>query len=227
MEEGEEGVVLRVVGEHEHEHVHVHEIRAGGVVLAMGIRRRELGVPGEKELQGRGILATAARDPGAQAGREVVVVGGGDAACENALILARAGARVTLAHRGHRPTCRREFIRDLENEERITVRPKCQVLRFTGADRLDGVELSGPSGVEVVAARAALVRVGWTPNSGVLPPAWLDEQRFARTDASTRVASARRVFAAGDITGPVSSSVASAMGAGANASRAVVAMLER
>ena len=195
--------------------------------MAMGIRRRELGVLGERELLGRGILATAARDPGAQAGQQVVVVGAGDAACENALILARAGARVTLLNRAQRLTCRREFARALQGKERITIRSECHVRRFIGTTRLEGVELSGPGGVEVLETQAALVRVGWVPNSEMLPDAWLDARGFVRVDSSTRVTNAERVCAAGDITGPASSSVANAMGAGANAARAVVAMLER
>ena len=225
LREALDGWSLTVSREPEHEPE--HELTARGVVLAMGIRRRALGVPGEREFRGRGILATAARDPGAEAGRQVVVVGGGDAACENALILARASARVTLLNRGEQLTCRREFVQALKREERIVVRSSCDVLCFRGTTRLEGVEILTPDGVELLPARSALVRVGWIPNSAMLPPQWLDEGGFIRTDTSTRVITAKRICAAGDVTGPVSSSVASAVGAGANAARAVVASLER
>ena len=200
---------------------------AGGLILALGIRRRALGVPGERALAGQGILDTAARDPAAQAGRAVAVIGGGDAACENAIILARAGARVILLHRGLRPTCREEFIPMLKAEARITLRPHCGVTGFSGRQRLEAVTLVGPQGEETLKVQAALVRVGWEPNSDAVPRAWLDDQGFVRVDTHMQVLGAERACAAGDITGPASSSVASAVGAGANAARAMVARLER
>ena len=202
-------------------------VEARAVILALGIRRRRLQVPGERRLAGRGLLATAARDPGAHAGRPVVVVGGGDAACENALILARVGAHVLLVHRGRRLECLLRFRREVEQHGGITLRLQSTVQRFVGQQALEAVELEGPDGVEQVPATAALVRIGWMPNSDGLPGKWLDPEGFVRVSHQGQVVGQQRVFAAGDLTHPTSSSVANAFGAGATAARAAISELER
>src|SRR5512132_515418 len=66
------------------------------IVIATGVRPRQLGVPGEREFAGKGMIESATRDRELFAGRDVCVVGGGDAAVENALLLAEICARVAL-----------------------------------------------------------------------------------------------------------------------------------
>ena len=207
-----------------------HRLRAHTVVLATGTRRRSLGVPGERRLAGRGVLATAAKGAEAYAGREVVVVGGGDAACENALILAEAGARVIVVHRRARFSCLRVFARRLERHPNIRCRMGQTVLAFEGEQRLERVRVQTDDGPQAVAAEGVLVRVGWVPNSDGLPEAWLDRDGHLQADGDGAVIGARtdrsRVFGAGDMIRPVSASVANAFGSGAVAARSAVTTLE-
>ena len=77
---------------------------ASALILAMGAVNRPLSVPGERELRGNGVSASAKRDGEQFADREVAVVGGGDAATEEALFLAPLARRVTVIH--HRPRLR-------------------------------------------------------------------------------------------------------------------------
>ena len=79
------------------------QLQSISIILATGVRRRELGIPGEKEFIGRGIIESAARDRELFAGTDVCVIGGGDAAAETALLLAETCATVTLVHRGKIP----------------------------------------------------------------------------------------------------------------------------
>jgi len=202
------------------------ELRAQTVVLATGVRRRRLEVPGERELYGRGILATGAKGTGHLAGQQVVVVGGGDSGCENALLLVRSGARVTLVHRGDELTARQQFHKMVAAEPQINLRLSTEVLRFVGAQQLEGVELEGPKGRETLAAQAALVRVGWVPNSEGLPARWLDERGFVRTDDPGQVIGEPRVFVAGDLLGGIAPSVATSFGSGAIAARAAAQLLD-
>jgi len=203
------------------------EVAARVVILAVGVRRRELGVAGERELLGRGVLHTGAKGHAALTGRHVAVVGGGDAAYENALILARAGAHVTLLHRGETPSARLQFRGEVARERRITVRPGTEVRRFVGEERLEALELETPGGAETLAAHAALVRVGWVPNSGPLPAAWRDERGFVRAGPDGQVPGAPRVFVAGDLLGRPAPSVAASCGTAATAAAAAVVLLER
>ena len=138
-----------------------------------------------------------------------------------------AGARVTLLHRGPSPTCRAEFVAALEAEPRVTSLSGRSVTRFVGSEELEAVVHEGADGEQTLAVQAALVRVGWEPNSDAVPRGWLDHEGFVRVDNHARLLDAGRAGAAGDITGPASSSVASAAGAGANAARALIARLER
>jgi thioredoxin reductase (NADPH) len=201
------------------------ELRARALVVALGVRRRCLGVPGEQELTGRGLLATAAKGTDALAGKRVVVVGSGDAACENVIALARQDARVTLVHRRAQLSARRQLVRALHEEPRIVLQ-QAQVLRFVGHDRLERVVVEGEAGERALPAEAALVRIGWIPNSEMLPTTWRDRRGFLRADQDGRVAAERAVFGAGDLLGRLCPSVATSVGSAAIAARAAVAFLE-
>jgi thioredoxin reductase (NADPH) len=65
------------------------ELQAIAIIIASGLRRRILGIPGEAEFADRGIIESGAKDAAMFAGKDICVIGGGDAAAENALLLAR------------------------------------------------------------------------------------------------------------------------------------------
>ena len=64
------------------------ELQSISIIIATGVRRRQLGIPGENEFVGHGIIESATRDRDAYAEKDVCVIGGGDAAAEHALLLA-------------------------------------------------------------------------------------------------------------------------------------------
>ncbi|MFS8087428.1 MAG: NAD(P)/FAD-dependent oxidoreductase, partial [Acidobacteriota bacterium] len=98
------------------------EIQAIAIIIASGLRRRRLGIPGEEEFIGRGIIESSG-DREAFAGKDVCVIGGGDAAAENALLFAEVCPTVTLVHRGKKLRARREFAEQLHTNHCITVFP--------------------------------------------------------------------------------------------------------
>src|SRR5260370_2526167 len=93
------------------------EIQSIAIIIATGLRRRKLGILGEDEFVGHGMIESSA-DRQAFAGKDVCVIGGGDAAAENALLLAEVCPTVTLVHRGKKMRARREFTERLHTDHR-------------------------------------------------------------------------------------------------------------
>jgi thioredoxin reductase (NADPH) len=199
-------------------------IEALAVLVASGVRRRRLAVPGESELEGRGVSFSATRDRERFAGRRVLVVGGGDAAHENALLLAAAGSDVTLLVRG-RPRARTEFRDRVAAAPRIRVRCEARVLAILGDDAVRGALVEDADGVAECAADGVVVKAGVVPNSewcsDVLA---LDPEGYVQVDAHLAT-SAPRVWAAGDVTRPLPPSIPVAVGQGAQAASMVRAAL--
>jgi thioredoxin reductase (NADPH) len=183
---------------------------AQAVLVATGVRRRRLDVPGERELEGRGVTYSATRDLQQLRGKSVVVVGGGDGAFENALILAKAGCTVTVAVRGT-PRARREFREPVSNHARITVLEGTRIVGLVGDDRLRAVRMEGRGSTFEQEADAVVVKIGVVPNTewcrGALAR---DHDGFIAVDARLRARS--RVWAAGDVTHPALAGIPVAMG---------------
>jgi thioredoxin reductase (NADPH) len=199
-------------------------VEAGGVrlvarfvLLATGVRRRALGVPGEAELAGRGVCPSATRHAGEFAGRRVLVAGGGDAALEEALILAEVCDRVTLAHRGASFRARPDFRARVAAHPRIEVLFGAELRAIVGDGRVEGVRLNRAAADETLAVEGVFVCVGVEPNSEIARgQLGLDPAGYVVTDVRGRT-SADRVYAAGDVRAGSSWTIAGAVGDGASA----------
>src|ERR1051325_1735513 len=143
------------------------ELACIALVIATGVRRRRLGIPGEREFERRGVMTSGVLERETVAGEDVLVVGGGDAAAENALLLAERCATVTLVHRGERLSARREFTERIQGDHRITVFTETTLERIHGAERVESVEIKRAGALKPmrVAVRGVLIRVGVEPNT--------------------------------------------------------------
>ncbi len=191
--------------------------RARHLVLATGVRRRTLGVPGEAELVGRGVSPSASKYASQFAGKRVLVVGGGDAALEEALILAKTCERVTIANRTDRFRARPDFRERVAADPKIVVHDRTELLAISGADRVEGVDLSGPDGPFALDVAGVFVCVGVQPNTDLVAgQVAVDELGYVRADERQRT-SADGVYAAGDVCSGSSLTIAAAVGQGAAA----------
>ena len=197
------------------------------IVIATGVRPRGLGVPGEREFVGKGLIESGARDRELFAGKDVCVVGGGDAAVENALLLAEVCPTVTLVHRGKKLRARREFTERLQSNHCITVFTESVLTRIIGDESVEAVEIQRKQGLKPfqLAVRGVLIRIGVEPNTELFKEQLeTSEDGFVKVN-SQQETSVPMVFAVGDVSNPVAPTINSATGAGATAAKTIAARL--
>lgn len=176
--------------------------QARSLIIATGARPRHLGLPGEDELQGRGLSYCATCDGNFFRGVDVAVVGGGNTAAADALYLSRICNKVYLIHRRDKLRATAiyhqrlhgidniEFIWDSEVQDLLSENGMLVGLRVF--NKLDGSS-------RVLDVEALFVAVGTTPNTEFLNGALeLDAQGYIVADESGKTATAG-VFAAGDV----------------------------
>jgi thioredoxin reductase (NADPH) len=179
-------------------------IRTLAIVIAAGSAKRQLGVPGEMELRGRGVSDCAACDGPLFKKLDVCVVGGGDSALDEALSLARHAGQVTLIHRGTAFGAQQYLIDRVAAAVNITTLFETEVVEIVGDKVVTGVTLhdlggAGKGTTRLHKADGVFIYIGLKPQSafldGVLP---LAADGRIETDAMMRTA-LPGIFAAGDI----------------------------
>lgn len=197
------------------------------IILATGVRPRSLNVPGEKEFAGKGMIESATRDRELFAGEDVCVIGGGDAAVENALLLAEVCPTVTVVHRGRKLRARREFVERLQPNHAVTVFTESVVTRIMGEDRVAAVEILRKDALKPfqLAVRGVLIRIGVEPGTDLFREQLELDQRGYVAVNSEHETSVPMVFAAGDVSNPTAPTISGATGAGATAAKVIAARL--
>jgi thioredoxin reductase (NADPH) len=180
----------------------VGELYARSALIATGASHRRLGVPGEATYYGRGVSNCATCDGFFYRDKEVVVIGGGDAAVEEGTFLTRFARKVTIIHR--RDTLRAQKIL----QQRATENPKMAFVWNSVVDEVlgDGERVTGVRVRNIVDGTitdlptdGVFVYVGMVPNTGFLTGTLeLDEQGFIKADCCYRT-SMPGVFTAGDV----------------------------
>ena len=204
-------------------------LRARTLLIATGLRRRWLGIPGERELLDRGVSLSANRDRTVYAGKPVVVIGGGTGAVEDALLCAEIGCKVTLLHRSARFRARTDFLERARKDPGIRIITNAVVRRILGQDRVEGVEyrMKGSKVTRTLEADGVFVRIGWEPRTELLRRQLaLDRAGYLRVRPGGLTA-VPGVFAAGDVCSPRCPTIANAAGQGAAAAWEMARLLGR
>ena len=186
----------------------IKEICAGGkqlqartVVLASGARSRELGLPGEKELRGRGVSYCATCDGMFYRGKTVVVAGGGDTACADALYLSRLCQKVLVVHRRDKLRASAAYQKPLLEAGNVEFIWDSEVMALEYADILTGAHLRNKkTGAQTLIACSGLfVAIGQVPETGLFAGQIdLDPAGYVLAGEDTRT-NLPGVFCAGDL----------------------------
>jgi thioredoxin reductase (NADPH) len=155
------------------------------VVVASGARLKRLGVPGESEFEGRGVSQCADCDGPMYQNEEAVVVGGGDSALQEALVLAQYCKRVHLVHRSDGFRAGAHWVGQVEGNDRISMIPNATVDAILGSQMVEKARVKHADGrVEEIPCAGVFAYVGLAPNSGFLPPeVQRDEHGYVTTNA--------------------------------------------
>jgi thioredoxin reductase (NADPH) len=180
------------------------EHRAATVIVATGASARQLGLPSEQTLQGRGVSYCATCDGAFFRDKVVVVVGGGDSAMEEATFLSRFASKVIVVHR------RSEFRASPIMVDRARANERIEFVLDSVVEEVLGADESHVTGVRVrnvetgettdLAADGLFVAVGHDPTTGLFLD-WLDhdDQGYLVTEPRSTRTNIPGVFAAGDV----------------------------
>jgi thioredoxin reductase (NADPH) len=198
------------------------------IIIATGARKRRLGVPGEEKFEIRGVSFSATRDHGLYAGKKVSVIGGGDSAVRNSLLLAGVCPSVTLIHRSDRYRARPDWIKQARENPRITIINNASVTAIEGGERVERLIIEDTLTREIksVETEGVFIRLGVAPNTEMFRGlVELDEAGFIKTDQRQRT-SAEMAYAAGDVCRPANFSLATAVGHGAIAAKDIAVKIQ-
>jgi thioredoxin reductase (NADPH) len=197
---------------------------APAVILTAGGTPNKLGVPGETEYAGRGVSYCAVCDGAFFKGETIAVVGGGDAAVEEADYLTRYAERVYVIHR------RDEFRASKLLQERLFANPKIEVIWNKRVVELAG----GPSGLRAIeledtvdgartslAATGCFVFIGFSPNTGLVKQHFAHDASGYMVTDDRMMSSIPGLFAAGDLRVQLTRQVTTAVGDATTAAIAV------
>lgn len=176
-----------------------HGLEARSLVLAPGLRRRRLNVPGEDHLVGAGIHTCANCEGPKYAGKDLVVVGAGNSEVEQALFLANFARSVTVVGEGARVRCSPELYQRAKAHPKITLKLNCSVQEFKGGQTLGSVliEDAKSGDIEELYSAAAFITIGLEPaTSAFRTSVDLDQSGFINTNRNMQT-KLPGVFAAG------------------------------
>jgi len=199
------------------------EYRSYAVLLCLGSTYRRLGVPGEDDFIGAGVHFCATCDGPFYRGRDVLVIGGGNSAGEEALFLTKFARKVTIATRDHELTASKVVVEKVAENPAVEVLTDVSTVELRGKGHLETIVLDDTSAGRRLELHPAgiFVFIGLTPNTGVVSGlVELDAQGFVKTDAGMETSFAG-VFAAGDCRAGSTKQAASAAGEGAAAAIAI------
>lgn len=170
------------------------------VIIATGADTKWLGAPGEKEKIGRGVSSCAPCDAAFFRNLDVIVVGGGDSAMEEATVLTKFAKSVTIVYRGETLRASQIMQERAKKNEKIKFLFNSEVVEILGEEKVTGVKIKNNKTNEVseMAVQGVFVAIGHMPNTTAFKGIDLDEHGFIKVYDHTKT-NIDKVFVAGDV----------------------------
>lgn len=195
------------------------EYTADTIIISTGASARLLGLDSEKELMGYGVSACATCDGFFFKEKEVMVVGGGDSAAEEAIFLTKFASKVTIVHR------RDELRASKIMRERVINNDSIEIMWNSAVEDIHGTKETGVTGIKVkdtlsgemrdVNCDGIFMAIGHVPNTGIFKGQIdLDEKGYISTQPDTTNTNVSGVFACGDVQDQVYRQAITAAGTG-------------
>jgi thioredoxin reductase (NADPH) len=195
------------------------------IIIASGAALKKLGVPGEEEFTGRGVSRCATCDGGFFRGQDVAVTGSGDAAVEEALVLAKICKQVIMVCRGPLKA-KREYVEKIASRDNVTFIWDSEITEILGDNGVAGLRLRNvkTGAMNDIDCAGLFPFIGVTPNTGFLPKSLLTASGHVVTDATLTTADPR-IFAAGAVRNSYGGNIVQAMAEGVGAAEAALRRL--
>jgi len=193
------------------------EYRAEAIVVSTGANARQLGLESEKRLQGRGVSYCAVCDAAFFKEKEIVVVGGGDSAMEEATFLAKFASKVTVIHRRESFRASPIMVDRARSNDKIEFLLDSVVEEVLGEETVTGVVVRNLKTNErtELPADGFFVAIGHDPNTALFRDQLdMDEAGYIETKGKTSETNVEGVFAAGDVQDHVYRQAVTAAGSG-------------
>jgi thioredoxin reductase (NADPH) len=202
-------------------------IHAQAVILATGAKHRTLDIPGEAQFSGRGISYCATCDGPFFKGKKMFVVGGGDAACDEAQFLAKLSDKIVMIHRRDRFRAQKSLADRVLHNKNIEIRFNTRMLEIKGDQKVRSVVLENLETKKTYEEEtdAVFVFVGSIPQTALVPETEKDESGSIITDQRME-SSVKGLFVAGDVRATPFRQVVVAAGEGAIAAHSAAQYID-
>ncbi len=187
----------------------------------------KLGIAGEDAFEGRGLLRSGSTSVDLVAGKTVAIVGGGDAALENAVMLSKTATKLYVIHRGDRLSARSEFVDVATAAPNVKILLDHRVTSINGSDSIDSIDVESAidQTITTITIDYLLIRIGVEPNGDLFRGMIETDSRGYALVNNRCETSVSGLYAIGDVANPAAPTISSAAGHGATVAKVIRTIL--